>query len=887
MLIRLPTRKAESLLAYLVLYPNAHAREKLAALLWGNVSDEQARGSLRKALTHLRATLGDDSLLTDRQTVQLNPDLKLWCDVREFEQVSQTRAWAALDALNQTRAQLDELYRGDMLADLYDDWVLPLRENCRERFVNTLLAVTQEYRAQSEYARALETAQRVLRVDASNERAHQHRMFCFAASGDRLAALKQYEECVRALREELGVEPARETVALYNWIQQFSGERATSEALATNLPIPLSSFIGRQAETNALKTFLKSEVRFVTLTGPGGSGKTRLAIRTATDLIDAFPDGVWWVELAAIAEAANAIPQIAKTLGVCESADESLWETLRAFLRTKQLLLILDNCEHVLEESARVANALLTHCAQLKILATSREPLRIAGEQVYPVPTLHVPRRDAWSYIDLLQEFEGVRLFVERAQAIQPTFQLTEQNAGAVAQICARLDGIPLALELAASRIKILSPQEIASRLDARFDLLKDANRIAPPRHQTLRAVLDWSCELLSERERVLFRRMAVFAGGSTFEAVKAVADEGETDSLFDTLTFLIDKSLVTATTNGTTTRYGMLETIREYAREMLAASNEENEIHARHLETFLVFAETAEPKLRGAEQRRWLARLDAELDNLRAALEWASAHNVEKGLQLAGALEWFWNLRGHWSQGAQWLARLLEISNAPTGGRARALLAASNLKFWGEQDFAAAQEWLAESIAIYRALPAQVTWHLAHALALYGGAWEELAQTERAQDALNASLALAAALGDEGKWVRAEALLLMKGKATARQRRENLHESAALFRELGDVAQLPVTLAHLAWFSSSQREYAKAERYAAEGMRLTEEIGDKLGVAWYEKLFGDMAGAQHDYARAAAQYQKGFEKFQVLGNTKGMAAAREGLKWARAQQVE
>ncbi len=886
-LIRLPTRKIESLLAFLVLYPDAHAREKLAALLWGDVSDEQARGSLRKALTHLRAALGDDLLLTDRQTVQLNPDFKLWCDVREFESVSPMRAWASLDALHDTRAHLDMLYQGDLLADLYDDWVFPLREEYRTRLVNVLLGLTQQYRAQSEYARAIETAQRVLHVDAANERAHQHLMFCFAASGERLAALKQYEECVRTLREELGVEPARETVALYNWIQQFSGERATSEALATNLPIPLSSFIGRQAETTALKNLLKSDVRLVTLTGPGGSGKTRLAIRTATDLMDAFPDGVWWVELAAIADAGNVAPQIAKTLGVREAADEPLLQTLKTFLQDKSLWLILDNCEHVLEESARVANEMLTHCAQLKILATSREPLRIAGEHIYPVPTMNVPRRDAWSYIDLLQEFEGVRLFVERAQAIQSSFRLTEHNAPAVAQICARLDGIPLALELAASRVKILSPQEIAARLDARFDLLKDANRAAPPRHQTLRAVLDWSCELLSERERALFRHMAVFAGGCTLDALNAVASDAKANSLLDTLTQLVDKSLVIATTYGATTRYGMLETIREYAREMLAAATEENEIHARHLETYLVFADTAEPNLRGAAQRIWLARLDAELDNLRAALEWASAHDVEKGLQIAGALEWFWNLRGHWSEGAQWLTRLLAISNAPTRGRARALLAASNLKFWGEQDFAAAQEWLAESIVIYRALPAQDTWHLAYALAMYGGALDELETTEGAQGALDESLALAAELGNEGKWVRAEALLLMKGKATASERHKNLQESAALFQELGDVAQLPVTLAHLAWFCSSLGEYAKAQHYAAEGMRLTEEIGDKLGVAWYEKLFGDMAGAQHDYARAAAQYQKGYERFQALGNTNGMAATRDGLEWARAQQAE
>lgn len=880
---RLPTRKMEALLAYLVLFPESHAREKLAALLWGEVSDEQARGSLRKALTHLRGALGDEMVSADRQTVQLNPDTALWCDARALESVTKAREWASLGALNDTRAQLDALYRGDLLADFYDEWIFPLREHFRARVVETLLALTHGYRAQSEYARAVETAQRVLQLDAANERAYQQLMFCYVGLGDRHAALKRYEECVRVLENELGVEPSRETVALYQWVQHSSRERTANEARATNLPIPLSSFIGHQSETTALKQLLQADARLVTLTGPGGSGKTRLAIQTATDL-DAFPDGVWWVELAALANAAHVVQQIAKTLGVRESTDEPLLETLQAFLRTKQLLLILDNCEHVLAEAARLANELLTHCAQLKIFATSREPLRIAGEQVYPVPALTVPRRDGWSYLDLLREFEGIRLFVERAQAVAPSFQLTEQNASAVAQICARLDGIPLALELAASRVKTLSAQEIAARLDARFDLLKDANRAAPPRHQTLRAVLDWSCELLSEEERVLFRRMAVFAGGCTLDALEKVIADTAPLSVLETLTHLIDKSLVTTSVQGATTRYSMLETIREYARELLENSDEEQVVRARHLQALLDFAEMAEVKLRGAEQSVWLERLDAELENVRVGLEWASAHDVERGLQLAGALEWFWNLRGHWSEGAQWLARLLAISHEPTRGRARARLAASNLCYWGEQDFAAAEQWLAESIAIYRALPAQNTWHLAYALALYGGALNDDEQTARAQAVLEESLALAAGLGNEGKWIRAEALLLHKRTPNPTQRRQNLRESAALFRELGDVAQLPVTLAHLAWNCSARGEYSMAQRYAADGMELTAAIGDTLGVAWYEKLFGDIARAQNDTARAAAQYQKSFEKFQALGNTKGMLEARESLDWARAR---
>lgn len=886
--LHLPTRKAESLLAYLELHPGAHAREKLAALLWGDVGDEQARGSLRKALTHLRAVLGDEALFADRQSIQLDPAYPLWCDVREFERVSKTRVWASLDTVNETCTQLTALYRGDLLADFYDEWVFAPRQECREQLLDSLLALTQEFRAHSEYSRAMETALRVLELDRANERAHQHLIFCYIASGNRHAALKQYEECERALREELDVEPARETQAMYAWLKQIPSAGASIQARLTNLPIPLSTFVGRHDETETVKHFLKSEVRLVTLTGPGGSGKTRLAIRTATDLIcenDSanllFEDGVWWTELAAIADPFNVIPQIAQTLGVREGADESLSDTVKAFLQSKQLLLILDNCEHVLSASAQVAHELLVHCPRLKVLATSREQLRIAGEQVYLVPPMRVPRREAWTYADLLREFEGVRLFVERARLVQPTFQLGEENARAVAQICARLDGLPLALELAASRVNLLSPQEIAARLDARFDLLKDTNRTAPPRHQTLRAVLDWSCDLLSNDERVLFRRLSVFAGGCTFDALNAVAGESETkNALFDTLARLVDKSLVTATTNGDTTRYGMLETIGEYAREMLDASGEADRIRTRHLDYFAQFAETAETNLRGASQGTWLAQLDTEMDNVRAALEWASANDVEKALQVAGALEWYWNLRGHWSEGAQRLTRLLTISREPTRGRARALLAASNLKFWGEQDFETARRWLETSVALYRETSPHDRWHLGYALALYGAALVQTGDNARAERALQESLTYANELSDAGSWICGWAHLFAAWAASEEgAAREHYETSIGSFRTLQDRAQLQVALAQLAWFYIRNKEFDAARAAALEGLAGVQMIGDALGEAWYQKLFGDLEMAQDHLQRAAAHYQNSFEQFQRLSNRAGMKAASASME--------
>jgi predicted ATPase len=345
-------------------------------------------------------------------------------------------------------------------------------------------------------------------------------MFCYLASGWRSEALQQYDLCRRLLEEELGVAPGPETTALYRWI--LSGPASPSvEALRTNLPIPLSSFIGREAETARVKGLLRpssttdpSASRLVTLTGPGGSGKTRLAIHAATDLLDAFPDGVWWIDLAPLNDRAHVTKAVAHTLGVRESPDEPLLATLNAFLSHRRALLVLDNCEHLVAACADLVATLLSRCPDLKVMATSRQPLGLAGEFNLPVPPLAVPRYPCWMLSDSLLNFEGIRLFVQRAEEIEPGFVLDHRNAQAVTQICARLDGIPLAIELAAMRVRSLSAAEIAARLDERFDLLTASSRTAPSRHQTLRNTLDWSYNLLSAPEQRLLRRLAVFAGG-------------------------------------------------------------------------------------------------------------------------------------------------------------------------------------------------------------------------------------------------------------------------------------------------------------------------------------------------------------------------------------
>ncbi|MBI5652282.1 MAG: hypothetical protein HZC40_17840 [Chloroflexi bacterium] len=558
--LHLPTRKIESLLAYLVLHPQPHSRDKLAALLWGELNDEHARASLRVALSTLRKELGDELLLTDRETIQLNPGFPIWVDAREISNFKFQISDCA-DSQSEILNLKSEIYRGDLLTDFYDEWIAPERARLRDAYHDILFRLIQHARAQSEYARAIELAQKLLDNDPANEAAHQHLIFCYAVMGDRDAARKQYAECRRVLRAELDVAPAPETTALYERALAQADAR-DHDALFTNLPIPLTSFVGRRDDLAHVKSLI-AKTRLLTLTGAGGCGKTRLALETATHRAreNHFKDGVWWVDLAALTDPGLTPQTIALTFGLREPAGIPLTTMLVNFLRAKKLLLIVDNCEHLLDACAQLIGTLMSACPTLHIVATSREILNISGEVAWRVPSLALPAPAPVPPLAQLREYDAIQLFDERARAVARNWRLAE-NAAPVVQICARLDGIPLAIELAAARLQVLSAREIAARLDDRFNLLTSENRGALPRHQTLRATMDWSYDLLSDAERALLRRLSVFAGGFALEAVEgACAEEqggrgaGETQNapllprppapLLDLLTALIDKSLV------------------------------------------------------------------------------------------------------------------------------------------------------------------------------------------------------------------------------------------------------------------------------------------------------------------------------------------------------
>lgn len=509
-----------------------------------------------------------------------------------------------------------------------------------------------------------------------------------------------------------GVRPVDQLILAHELASPIPTRTEASKTFPHNLPVQLTSFIGREWELSQGKQWL-AITHLLTLTGPGGTGKTRLALQLATEVSQEYLDGVWHVELAPLTDPALVPQTIAFALGVREQPGRTIFDSLGDYLRAKRLLLILDNCEHLIEIWAQLSDHLLRTAPGLKILATSRESLGISGEMTYRVPSLELPDPRQPSDLDELAQNDCVHLFVDRASAALPHFHLSPKNASAVIQICRRLDGIPLAIELAAARTKVFPPEQIAARLDDRFRLLTGGSRTALERHQTLQALIDWSYELLSEAERQLLGRLSVFSGGWSIEAVQAVCADESGDEGLDTLAHLVDKSLVIVEEEAEEGRYRLLETIRQYGRNKLLESGEVAMVRDRHLEYYLRFVELAEPKLRGAEQLEWLDRVEGEHGNLRAALAWSlESEKPNLALRLTGALHYFWELRGYFSEGQKWLDDALAHSgheqkmiDMEVVYRAKALYGAGRMRSLMLSDWDIAFGLIDESLRLYRLL--------------------------------------------------------------------------------------------------------------------------------------------------------------------------------------
>src|SRR5258706_278617 len=517
-----------------------------------------------------------------------------------------------------------------------------------------------------------------------------------------------------------------------------------------NIPAQMTSFIGREKELAEIKQTL-NEHRLVTLTGPGGAGKTRLGLQVGSECLNQFSDGVWLAELAPVTDPTLISQTLFSIFNLREDSHRRAHEILIEYLRVKDLLLVLDNCEHLIEACAQISESLLHACPKLKILASSREALGIAGELAYRVPSLNTPDPVDLPSLDELEKVDSIRLFIERAATAKPGFMLTKDNASALAQICSRLDGIPLAIELAAARMKVLSPEQIAARLDDRFRLLTGGSRTALPRQQTLRAMVNWSYSLLTEQEKTLFRRLAVFVGGWTLETAESVCADVEQDGILphdilDLLTRLVDKSLVTTEEVMGEIRYHRLETIRQYSREKFFETNEVESMRNWHLSFFVRFAETADEHMRGRARVTWIQRLASEQDNLRSAIEWGLARNPESALRIAASLTLFWAPSGFSAEGFRWLQQALEHmektdSYEQPSLRAKGLGGLSYL-YMSLGDNTNGKRVAEESVALFR--QTQDQGGLAYALVVLAYPLQFLGELSQAETALKESIVIA-----------------------------------------------------------------------------------------------------------------------------------------------
>ena len=900
-------RKPATLVKLLALAPHHRLhREQVMDRLWPDSGKRAASNNLRQALHTARKVLdpamGSRYLSSEDESLVLCPEGELWVDVDAFEEAA-ARAKGAKEPATY-RAALD-LYEGDLLPeDRYEEWTEGRREELRQLYLALLVELAGLHEERDEHGLAIEALRKATAKEPTLEVAHVDLMRMHAISGRPERALAQYKRLHDVLSRGLGTRPAASSRRLRDEIAAGSFPMTPSVDLSReeerhgvgkhNLPAPRNTFVGREREMVEVKRMI-AMTRLLTLTGAGGSGKTRLALEVARDLVSIYPDGVWLVTLAELSEG-DLVPQaVAAALQVPERPGQPLTDTLVEDLEAKELLLVLDNCEHLVEAAARLVDTLLDSCPHLGVLATSREPLGISGEINWVVPLLSLPAKadeesNGEATIESLMRSEALRLFVNRARLRLPDFQLTRQNAGAVASVCRKLDGMPLAIELATARMGALAVEQVAQRLDVSLDVLTGASRSAVPRQQTLRATIDWSHKLLSETERTFFRRLSVFTGGWTLEAAEAVCSGGgvEEGDVLDLLGGLVDKSLVVAgAPTGGAMRYRILEPLRQYAREKLEEGGEADEVQNRHAAFFLAVAEEAEPELAGPRQSAWVERLEAEHDNMREALSRILERGeAEPALRLGAALWRFWHVRGYLSEGIRWMEPVLaEGEPAASSVRVKALEGMG----WLQQmqgDLERAKGVYEEMLNLSRELGD--TGSVATALNSLGTLAVQQGNNERARALLKENLEVLQeleegsvatkpkrfhafnllaylAINEEGDYARAMALL---------------EGSLALARESGDPDRIGNTLANLGHPALLQGDYERTKALSEEALAFAHELGGS-GVEFALTAcinLGLAALGLGEHERAMGSFEEALVMSKDLGRTPQLIETLEGM---------
>lgn len=894
--------KVRALLVYLILEAErVHARDKLAALLWPDSPDAAARKSLRQALTHLRAAIGDEMatppfLFISRDSIQINPASRFESDVASFLALlaaCESHAHEIVETCavcTERLAQAASLYQGDLLAGFslpsslpFEEWLLATRERLRLLAIDALGLLAAAYAHSRNEDAALQTARRQLALDPWHEGAYRLLMRLLAQRGQRTAALAEYERCRRVLAEELGIEPSQETTALYERIRRETGslirrEMETPPAISGGktvaaIPTPLTELIGREAEITAVSDLLRRDgIRLLTLLGPPGIGKTRLALQVARVMEADFQGNVFFVDLTAINDPALAPVAIARSLGFTGGRKKAAPLTrLARELQNKRALLILDNFEQVLASATAVLD-LLHSCPQLKILVTSRAPLRLRGEQRYPLAPLPLPTLTRLPEPAALIHNPAVALFVARSQAVVPNFTLTPDNAAAIAAICVRVDGLPLAIELAAARARLLPPPLLLRRLqDATggiLHLLQDGALGNARQNQTLQEAIGWSYNLLPENLQLVFARLGVFANGFSLEAAEAVCQVGHVPlDVLASIEALLDHSLLQQgeSIQGDY-RFFMLQTIREFALEQLTRRGEHDLLHQRHADYFVTFAKMVEEELPGRQHDMWLNRIEQEMDNLRGALNWTIAQSPEQGLHLAVALFPFWHSRAYLQEGRLWLERALAAAEAETPTRARALAAASLLA-QRLGDLGLAASWAESSVSLSRRLGDDVA--LAYALNNWSIVLISQGDNAAAQQVAQESLALCETLGDQVGIHRA---FMVLGQAALHEdrldeARHALETSLTFWQQTGDRKNAVLCLVNLARMHMMRGEYDLVSSLIEEAIRLSRQLGDRHWEMIASWTLGEVALRQGEYERSASQWQALLTQARELGD--------------------
>jgi len=837
-------RKASALIKLLALARGQRLhREQVVDLLWPDLDLEAGMNNLHYVLGKARRVLEPDAgdfhfLRFDGEWLVLSPLAPVRVDVGEFERAARL-AHSSGDPASYFSAIA--LYTGELLPeDRYEEWVEERRRALQEVYLRLHMELAGLYESRGEYAHALDVLRRAVEVEPTLEAAHAGIMRLLALLGRPQEALRQYDVLRAALARELDASPQDSTTRLREEILQgrLGREGATlpREGPAHNLPSQLSRFVGRTREIQELEGLLAG-ARLLTLTGVGGSGKTRLALEVSRRLVGTYPDGVWLVELAGVASPELVPNAVASVLGVRELYTTPM-EALIEALRSRVLLLVLDNCEHLVEACAELVRELLVACGGVRVLATSRQPLRVEGEVVWRVPAMSLPTTGKASPPEELLASEAVQLFVQRARTRAPDFGLTEANAAGVLEICQRLEGLPLALEIAAAQVSFLSVEQLAEHLDEALGTLPGESRI--PRHETMRAAMDWSYERLGPAERALFQQMAVFAGGATLQAISSVAGI-PLPVVISLLASLVDRSMVAAESVGTGMRYRLIEPVRRYALRLLQDAGGAEAVRRSHAQYYLSLAERACGELGGQQQVSALAELDREYANLQAALSWtlasSSPEDASLGAVLAGCLWPFWDTRGRLQEAQRWLSAALAIDGLRPAVRAR-LLAGAGMISRSRGEYDVAMRYFEEELAISR----------------------DTGDAAGVALSLN-NLGLIAL--DQGRYDDARAALL---------------EGLAGWRMVGDPRGTSISLNRLGLVALYQEEYQQAEICLTECLRLRRAHGSVEGMAVTMNNLGLVALHAGAHERAAELLGQALALYQQLGNASGIAVVLNNL---------